>query len=495
MQIYFGDIHNHCGITYGYGSLENALNAAKTQLDFCCVTGHAMWPDIPKETPELSYLVTYHKEGFERLRLHWDEIRATVAAANCEGSFVTFQGYEMHSRRYGDHHILSTDDNLPLTPCGSPEELMRVTAPSKAMVIPHHIGYTPGYRGINWDAFNETNSPVVEVFSKHGCSMSDDAPYPFLHTMGPRDGRNTVFEGLRQGKRFGFVASTDHHAGYPGSYGDGRLAVSAAALTRDAIFDAIAQGRTYALTGDKMLCDFTVNGAPMGSRIKAGRRQIKTELTAGGAIDRVTLYKNLKPFRTYSDPYAQGGTRRYKVAVEVGWGRDNTDYNWEGEIKAVNGDIVSAEPRFRGRSILAPQSDLSANDNINRLNNRLRQKADGAVAFTAQTTKNQTTLHPCTAQVCVEVEGGDNLRLEVTVNGKKTALPMANLLCRSYSTHMSDYNSEAFVVHKAAPDNAYRFSETIIDNTPEKDTDIYHVEVRQKNNQYAWISPIFIDRV
>lgn len=41
MELLFGDIHNHCGMTYGYGSLEHALAAAREQLDFCMVTGHA----------------------------------------------------------------------------------------------------------------------------------------------------------------------------------------------------------------------------------------------------------------------------------------------------------------------------------------------------------------------------------------------------------------------------------------------------------------------
>ena len=27
MKTYFGDLHNHCGITYGFGSLENARSA------------------------------------------------------------------------------------------------------------------------------------------------------------------------------------------------------------------------------------------------------------------------------------------------------------------------------------------------------------------------------------------------------------------------------------------------------------------------------------
>ena len=42
MKIYWGDLHNHCGITYGFGSLENAIQRARGRLDFCAFTGHAM---------------------------------------------------------------------------------------------------------------------------------------------------------------------------------------------------------------------------------------------------------------------------------------------------------------------------------------------------------------------------------------------------------------------------------------------------------------------
>ena len=45
-MLLWGDLHNHCGITYGFGSLQNALKIARSHLDFCCITGHAMWPDI-----------------------------------------------------------------------------------------------------------------------------------------------------------------------------------------------------------------------------------------------------------------------------------------------------------------------------------------------------------------------------------------------------------------------------------------------------------------
>ena len=55
MKILWGDLHNHCGITYGFGKLEYALQAAELQLDFCAITGHAMWPDMYEKNLDLLY--------------------------------------------------------------------------------------------------------------------------------------------------------------------------------------------------------------------------------------------------------------------------------------------------------------------------------------------------------------------------------------------------------------------------------------------------------
>ena len=242
MQIYWGDLHNHCGITYGYGSQANALARAADHLDFCAITGHAMWPDIVKRNPETAFTIDFHRVGFKKLNDHWEEVRAEVAAAN-RSDFVTFQAYEMHSTQYGDHHIVSPDDRLPLIYRRSPREL-KEDAGVPAITIVHHIGYPPTYRGIDWDLFDENVTPLVEVCSKHGCAMSETAPFPYYHNMGPRDSRHTVYEGLKRGYHFGFVGSTDHHAGYPGSYGDGKLAVWAEAKTREAIWDALVNRRT-----------------------------------------------------------------------------------------------------------------------------------------------------------------------------------------------------------------------------------------------------------
>lgn len=160
-MLLWGDLHNHCGITYGFGSLQNALKIARSHLDFCCITGHAMWPDIYARTPETEFIVDFHREGFKKLLEHWDEIRAEMARQN-DGELVTFQSYEMHSSLYGDHHIISPDDTFPLIYRDSPARLV-ADCGVRAIAVPHHIGYTPGYRGINWELYDQNISPCVEV--------------------------------------------------------------------------------------------------------------------------------------------------------------------------------------------------------------------------------------------------------------------------------------------------------------------------------------------
>ena len=49
MKLYWGDIHNHCGVSYGYGTQKRAPNNARKHLKFFTITGHAFFPDMPME--------------------------------------------------------------------------------------------------------------------------------------------------------------------------------------------------------------------------------------------------------------------------------------------------------------------------------------------------------------------------------------------------------------------------------------------------------------
>lgn len=60
LKVFWGDVHNHCNLTYGHGDLEDAVAAAREQLDFVSITPHALWPDIPgKGDPRLEWVIEY----------------------------------------------------------------------------------------------------------------------------------------------------------------------------------------------------------------------------------------------------------------------------------------------------------------------------------------------------------------------------------------------------------------------------------------------------
>lgn len=85
------------------------------------------------------------------------------------------------------------------------------------------------------------------------------------HSFGGRQTASTVQAALARGLRFGFVGSSDDHAGFPGAYGEGLMAAHAEALTRAALLEAIRARRTYALTGDRIEVEVSVDGALMGA--------------------------------------------------------------------------------------------------------------------------------------------------------------------------------------------------------------------------------------
>ncbi|GFZ80270.1 Tat pathway signal sequence [Paenibacillus marchantiophytorum] len=498
MNIYWGDLHNHCGISYGFGGLDNALKAAKGQLDFCAIIGHASWYDMPARAEGLEYLVDFHMEGFAKLRRDWEQVRNTVRTYNVPHEFVTFQGYEAHSSQYGDHHFLSPDDDLPLVEGSSIPVILEQLSSYQVIAVPHHVGYTPGYRGGNWSSFNSSVSPIVEVYSKHGSGMSDHSPYPYYHDMGPRDSRSSVYAALALKHRFGFVGSTDHHAGYPGSYGDGRLAVWAEAKTRESIWEALLARRTYAVTGDKIACRFTLNGAPMGSEVKANHRRLELEVTACDQIDKIVVYKNLKPHQIINgellaDKAALSKTpaNHYKIKVESGWGNAKNGLAWQGKADLAGGQLRSVETCFRGRSILAPTPDIKDDPTMNALGNAIVSQTDSCVEWTCTTFRNPTTLHPHTAGLILEVEGNEHTEVRVELNGKSMTATIGELLEGNRTTHLQAYNSAAFMIHRAVQQHQYTVKEAWNDDSVESDCDVYHVEIRQVNGQYAWISPIY----
>jgi hypothetical protein len=496
---YFGDLHNHCAISYGHGSLESAFRNAREQLDFCSVTGHALWPDMPAPDPTIQYIVDFHHEGFARLREQWAAVQETTEAFHRPGEFVTFLSFEMHGSAHGDYTVVYPGGRGDLLEVGGLAELQqRLRALHaqgvRALAFPHHIGYKRGQRGIDWEAFDPELSPVVEILSMHGCSEADEGPRPFLHVMGPADHASTMQYGLAQGHRFGVIGSTDHHSAYPGSYGHGRTGLWAAAKTRSAIWEALWARRTYALTGDRIEVRFALNGEPMGAALPAtDRREIAVHVTGGAPLDYVDLLKNNALWRRLSRcdvvrPPDSTDTIRTKLFLEVGWGERNVRADWSVRFGISEGRLLAVEPRFRGPEVVAPTEVDAAREDVPPAH--WEPDSERAVYFEATTFGNPNNRTPATQGICLEVEAPASAGVWAEINGRRLSYPLSALLEGARAGRLGKIASPAYRFHRAPRRWEYDWRFALEDVG--EPGDLYYVRVRQLNDQWAWSSPIWV---
>jgi len=499
LNMYWGDLHNHFNITYGHGDMRSAFEAAKTQLDFVSVTPHAMWPDIPgRDDPRLKWVIDYHTGAFKRLREGgYDKYVAMTNEYNKEGEFLTFVGYECHSMEHGDHVALNYDLDAPLVECTSVEDWKQKAKGHNVFITPHHMGYQEGYRGYNWKCFTEGDqTPFVEMYSRHGLAESDQGDYNYLHDMGPRQWEGTVQYGLDQGHKFGIMGSTDQHAGYPGSWGDGRIGLLAPSLTRDAIWEALKNRHVCCATGDKIKVDFRINDAIMGEVIRGNSRRIYVNVEAESSIDYVDIVKNGQTIARMSGPLTpiapDGDTIRCKVKIDFGWNREEKYVHWTGKLSVNHGTINAVTPCFRGAAFTSPQEGETE---FETKVNRILSSSGKEVELDLYSLKNPNTTTPAMQAVILDVTMPKTGKIVAEFNGKKFEHTLGELLEGSRAHFMRGWLSEAIQFNRAMPENCIRIEHYMEDKTPQKDTDYYYVRVRQRDQQWLWTSPIWAERL
>ncbi len=496
-RAFYGDIHNHCNISYGHGSLEDAYANARLQLDFASVTGHAWWHDMPPAEGRLAGLVRYHQRGFERLERVWDDVQDVTEGVHEDGRFVSFLSFEWHSCAHGDHCFYYPGGRGELIrepSIARMRERLRelAAAGTPMMMIPHHICYLDGYRGINWDDFDPEFTPVVEMVSMHGCGEHDDAPRPYLHSMGPRDARSSLLAGLRRGLRFGVIGSSDHHAAHPGSHGHGRMSVWADDLSRAGIWEAIHARRTCALTGDRIELAFAVNGVAMGGHgAAAPQREIAFSVRGEGPLDYVDIVRNGETIHRYSGPgrqRAQADAFHGLLGLSLGWGERYDAFDWDVTLEVIDGELLQALPRFKGDITVSPQADEHTRYHVS----RWRQSAANAIAFTTRTTPNANVFTDCTQGFGLRVRGDGATRLRATLNGHRVEHCLAELRDGPRAGYVDGFVSPAWQFHRAVPDEACCWRHEFSDPRAAGERDWYYARVRQTNDQWAWSSPVHV---
>ena len=491
MPIFYGDIHNHNAHGYGVGSIERSLDVARTHLDFFAFTGHSSWHDMPAmEGGRERHWI----EGFKRLKDTWPRVQGVIADGNRDGEFCAFLGFEWHSSEWGDQCVVFPEDNRPLFYAGDVERLRRFCIEEKALMIPHHLAYPKGVRGVNWDVFHEECTPVVEIFSEHGNSEHDRGPFDMVtHSMGGRETTNTARAALDAGKRFGFVASSDDHAGFPGAYGEGLMAAVATELTRPALLEAIRARRTYALTGDRIEVEFSVDGAPMGATIAAGRQaEVAFSVRGRDELDVVEVIQDGRVVhRAYADDLpdeSQVFSRPVQVRLEWGWGPWGAlalerICDWAMDVSVSGGRIERFFPC------------LSSMPFDEQRRHRFERRGEAGLAIRSYTSRKDAYRENPNQSVVLELAAGPD-----TVLGLKLAEPveqavstkLGDLLRGSVNLRTGPFPKESYQWHRIVPAAASSVSGRVKLDVPAGRSYVY-LRARQKNGHMAWASPVFLN--
>ena len=265
-RIYWGDLHSHTRHSWdavGVGDAAFEYARYVSGLDFYAVTDHR-----GRRRDQEGFT-----HGFGPWA--WEEYTAATDAHNDPGSFATLHAYESgFGAPYGHHNVFFRSAAPGPLALPSLPELWAALETGQALTIPHHTGKFP--LGVTSEAHDPELRRNFEIYSGHGLSEA----YNPAHPLAPE---NVVFTNSSSSAYPGFsaqdawidglvlsaIGSSDDHRSHPGQPHFGLAAVTAPELTREAIFDGLYQRRTYATTGARILLDFRVNDAPMGTETTA----------------------------------------------------------------------------------------------------------------------------------------------------------------------------------------------------------------------------------
>ena len=472
-RIFWGDIHGHSGYAEGIGTVEFFMRFARddARLDFVTHSEH----DSALDDGE------------------WELMRNTSAAFDEPGRFVPYLGWEWTRRaRSGGHHnvlyrtIGDQDRVSGLEYPGLSElyqELHNRFDPNDVLVIPH--AHNPGdYR--QSDVKMET---LVEMMSMHGSFEWFMQKY------------------LSHGQQVGVVAASDDHSSHPGysapnttglAQRGGLGAVMATEHSRDAIFDAMKQRRTYATTGDRMILDFELNGVGMGQRAPyAESREIRGRVIGTAPIASIRVMKNDQAIWEQEYSAATGSRGPSELLLSF----------YSEETPLHDGDPPRGWRHWRGdlRVTGARLDSITATDHVNPNTQSLEPSENGA-RFKTNTRGERSSLRlrlsevqPGAAIVLDFEEATETgaappfYREQATIPGGQVRLRLADLSGGrlEHKVPIDDYPDDSITLRRISDgERDVRFS--VSDSDEPRQGDYYYVHVRQLNDATAWSSPIWV---
>ena len=331
--LYWGDLHGQTMETVGVNPAHEYLRFARDEarIDF----------------------IGHQGNDFQITNEFWAELTGLMKEFYDPSRFVTFLGYEWsgNTPAGGDRnvHFLGDEGSLHRSSHALIDDMSDVNTDrcpvsrlyetfagrQDVLLVPH-----VGGRRSNFDYFDPSLEPVVEVHSSHGS----------FEWFG--------LDAVRRGYRVGFICGSDVHTGKPGasrpSAGTGMEAfgvrgglggIYAESLTRESLWEALKSRRCYGTTGDRIAIWFECNGQPMGGEISLdGDLDFKGVVHGTAPVQSVEILRNGTRIFAARPRSGDGSSRRIRVTWTGADGRGRRrGTDWNGGLSIEGASIVSAK--------------------------------------------------------------------------------------------------------------------------------------------------------
>jgi hypothetical protein len=331
---YWGDLHAQSDATVGTGTEVEYFQFGR---DWACLD-----------------VMCHQGNDFQMTDEDWRRLNEVVRQFHEDGRFVVFPGYEWSANTPagGDRNVMYLEEGMPIMRSShwqidTPEDERTPAHPADVLfanlrkhvdldkvVVAAHCGGR--YADIR-TYFDEEIGPLVEVVSCWGV-------FEWL-----------LWDAFEKGYRVGVMANSDGHKGRPGAEGPGAgqfgiygglTCMLAESLTRPSVFESLKRRRCYGTTGPRIDLDFTVDGHPMGSDVKAnGAVQVRASVRGTAPIEALQLFCGREVIHTARPAAFEdvGDSTRVRVvwggARIRGRGRRAV---WDGRIEVEGARITDA---------------------------------------------------------------------------------------------------------------------------------------------------------
>jgi hypothetical protein len=264
-------------------------------------------------------------------------------------------------------------------------------------------------------------------------------------------------------------------------------------LDRNSIIQAINNRHTYALTGDRILIDFCVDGAMMGSTIKAGSEveasydvrcpdelEVVEIIQDGEVVHRVYPKTKIDLDTAVAEPF--------QIRLEWGWGpwgdlALDRIADWAFDLSISNGKILNVVPCL--------QSGPFDEDRRHRFD----LKSDTELDIVSYSARHGGYRQNPNQSVVLELEGSAATELNLQMirpTHASSSSTIAELHQSSSSLFTGPFPQESYQWHRIVPLPSSRASGKTKIKIPDNQSNVY-LRVKQQNGHIAWASPVFIN--